>query len=85
MKSGHKILSMYIYDYMKIGITTQRLQCSSFLVMAYFLPMDSSIFPKKELLVILWVESLCRIHVLGAYVDRSSTGGPGLVNKAWSC
>ena len=35
--------------------TTQRLQCSSFLVMAYFWLMDYDILPKKELHSSLWV------------------------------
>ena len=34
---------------------TQRLQCSSFLVMTYFLLGDENILPKKELHSSLWV------------------------------
>ena len=36
---------------------TQRLQCSSFLVMTYFLLRDYDILPKKELLLRLWVQT----------------------------
>ena len=41
---------------------TQRLQCSSFLVMTYFLLRDCNILPKKELHSSLWV-----------YLDLQST------------
>ena len=37
---------------------TQRLQCSSFLVMTHSLLRDSNILPKKELHVSLWVYQL---------------------------
>ena len=35
--------------------STKRLQCSSFLVMTYFLLTDYSLLPKKELHLSLWV------------------------------
>ena len=38
---------------------TQRLQCSPFLVMTYFLLRDYNILPKEELLWSLWVCTRC--------------------------
>ena len=51
----------------KLALLIQRLQCSSFLVMTYFLR-DYNILPKKELLLSLWVMSA---------VSESPESGPG--------
>ena len=42
--------------------STQRLECSSFLVMTYFLLRDYNILPKKELHSSLWVLFSCMGH-----------------------
>ena len=56
----------YIYPHKQfyIYVYTQRLQCSSFLVMAYFLLRDYNILPKKELLWSLWVCTSTCIYII---------------------
>ena len=62
--AGHAGLSargLYPSGSLQLAFVTQRLQCSSFLVMTYFPLRDYNILPKKELHWSLWValSNLC--------------------------
>ena len=48
-------------------VSTQRLQCSSFLVMTYFLLKDYNILAKKELHSSLWVKTAVNIGLPSAW------------------
>ena len=59
--------------------TTQGLQCSSFLVMTYFLTRDYNILPKKELLWSPWVGTRKARFDLKVGSRRPGCG------SAWKC